>query len=188
MRALLDNAGIGDCHRAFLDFAIGKLRPERQRDRRPASADRCSSWSYFTFFSQRMDFAWAKADLAFAYRQYARLMDHWRAVLPRERFIEVDYEDLIADREAVTRRLVAFSGLDWHDASLAPSATSERSGPRAYGRRASRSIRLQSPAGGVMNLGLANCANCCRRRKISDERLWCCGVLPSGSGSLSLSP
>jgi hypothetical protein len=75
---------------------------------------------YFTYFSQRMDFAWAKADLAFAYRQYARLMDHWRAVLPRESFLEVDYEDLIADREAVTRHLIAFTGLDWRDACLSP--------------------------------------------------------------------
>jgi len=81
--------------------------------------DTCLSM-YFTYFSQRMDFAWAKADLAFAYRQYARLMDHWRAVLPRESFLEVDYEDLIADREAVTRHLIAFSGLDWHDACLSP--------------------------------------------------------------------
>jgi hypothetical protein len=81
--------------------------------------DTCLSM-YFTFFSQQMDFAWARADLAFAYRQYAGLMDHWRAVLPSERFIEVDYEDLIADREAVTRRLIAFSGLDWDDSCLSP--------------------------------------------------------------------
>jgi hypothetical protein len=75
---------------------------------------------YFTFFKERMDFAWAKADLVFAYRQYARLMEHWRAVLPRKRFIAVDYEALIADREAVTRQLIAFTGLDWHDACLSP--------------------------------------------------------------------
>jgi hypothetical protein len=81
--------------------------------------DTCLSM-YFTFFSQRMDFAWAKADLAFAYRQYARLMDHWRGVLPRESFIEVDYEELVADREAVTRRLIAFAGLDSNDACLMP--------------------------------------------------------------------
>jgi Sulfotransferase family len=31
----------------------------------------------------------------------------------RERFTEVDYEELIADREAVTRQLIAFTGLDW---------------------------------------------------------------------------
>jgi hypothetical protein len=35
--------------------------------------DTCLSM-YFMFFTGRMDFAWAKADLAFAYRQYARLM------------------------------------------------------------------------------------------------------------------
>jgi tetratricopeptide (TPR) repeat protein len=75
---------------------------------------------YFTFFKGRMDFACAKADLAFAYRQYARLMEHWRAVLPHDRFIEVDYEQLITDRETVTRRLIASSGLDWHDACLEP--------------------------------------------------------------------
>jgi hypothetical protein len=32
----------------------------------------------------------------------------------------VDYEILIADREAVTRRLISFTGLDWHGACLAP--------------------------------------------------------------------
>jgi hypothetical protein len=50
----------------------------------------------------------------------AHYQHHWRAVLPRESFLEVDYEDLIADREAVTRHLIAFSGLDWHDACLSP--------------------------------------------------------------------
>jgi tetratricopeptide (TPR) repeat protein len=84
--------------------------------------DTCLSM-YFTFFKERMDFVWAKADLAFAYRQYARAMEHWRAVLPRESFAEVDYEELIADREAVTRRLIAFSGLDWHDACLSHERT-----------------------------------------------------------------
>ena len=47
-------------------------------------------------------------------------MDNWRAVLPPDRFIDVDYENLVADREAVTRRLIAFVGLDWHDACLEP--------------------------------------------------------------------
>ena len=36
------------------------------------------------------------------------------------RFTEVEYETLIADREAETRRLVAFCGLDWDDACLTP--------------------------------------------------------------------
>jgi hypothetical protein len=81
--------------------------------------DTCLSM-YFTNFKEKFEFVSDKGDLAFAYRQYARLMDHWRAVLPSDRFVEVDYEILIADRQTLTRRLIAFTGLDWHDACLAP--------------------------------------------------------------------
>ncbi len=81
--------------------------------------DTCLS-IYFTHFKQMIGFANDKADLVAAYRQYARLMDHWRAVLPSERFLEIEYEALIADRPAMTRRLIAFSGLEWHDGCLQP--------------------------------------------------------------------
>jgi tetratricopeptide (TPR) repeat protein len=81
--------------------------------------DTCLSM-YFTYFKGRIPFISDKADLAFAYRQYARIIEHWRKVLPSDRFLEIDYEELVADRERVTRRLVAFTGLDWHDACLAP--------------------------------------------------------------------
>jgi hypothetical protein len=47
-------------------------------------------------------------------------MDHWRAVLRSDRFLDMDYEALVADREAVTRRLIAFTGLGWDDACIAP--------------------------------------------------------------------
>jgi hypothetical protein len=33
---------------------------------------------------------------------------------------EVRYEDLVSQREAVTRRLIAFCGVPWHDDSLRP--------------------------------------------------------------------
>ncbi len=75
---------------------------------------------YTTFISARTDFAARRADLVLFYRQYRRLMAHWRAVLPPERFLEIDYESLVTDREAETRRLLAFCGLDWHPACLAP--------------------------------------------------------------------
>jgi tetratricopeptide (TPR) repeat protein len=81
--------------------------------------DTCLSM-YFTNFKEKFEFVSDKGDLAFAYRQYARLMDHWRAVLPSDRFVEVDYESLIADRQTVSRRLIAFTGLGWHDACLTP--------------------------------------------------------------------
>ncbi|MGH7012535.1 MAG: sulfotransferase [Caulobacteraceae bacterium] len=47
-------------------------------------------------------------------------MAHWREVLPAERFVEVEYEALIADPEPLTRALVAACGLEWADACLAP--------------------------------------------------------------------
>jgi hypothetical protein len=45
-------------------------------------------------------------------------MDHWRATLPAERYMEVAYEDVVADLEGQARRMVAFLGLDWDPACL----------------------------------------------------------------------
>ena len=81
--------------------------------------DTCLS-IYFAYFLGRHEYAYDKDDLAFYYRQYRRLMAHWRAVLPPDRFIEVDYETLIANREAETRRLVEFCGVPWDDACMHP--------------------------------------------------------------------
>jgi hypothetical protein len=75
---------------------------------------------YFTLFKGRMPFISDKGDLAFAYQQYSRITEHWRSALPADCFLEVDYEKLVADREAVTRRLIDFCGLDWHDSCLQP--------------------------------------------------------------------
>jgi hypothetical protein len=47
-------------------------------------------------------------------------MDHWREVLPADVFMEVQYERLIADHEAETRRLIKFTGLEWNDLCLRP--------------------------------------------------------------------
>jgi hypothetical protein len=71
-----------------------------------------------------MDYAYDRGDLVFYYRQYERLMDHTRRLLPPDRFTEVDYENLIADREAETRRLIAFCGLEWDQACLSPERNS----------------------------------------------------------------
>jgi tetratricopeptide (TPR) repeat protein len=76
--------------------------------------------NFATNFQIHYDYAGDRASLVFFYRQYERLMAHWRAVLPADRFLEVDYDDLVADPEPVTRRLLAASGLDWNDACLAP--------------------------------------------------------------------
>jgi tetratricopeptide (TPR) repeat protein len=81
--------------------------------------DTCLS-IYSNPFKSRVSFAARKDDLAFAYRQYLRMMEHWRKVLPADIFLDVQYERLIADREAETRRLIAFTGLDWNECCLRP--------------------------------------------------------------------
>jgi hypothetical protein len=47
-------------------------------------------------------------------------MAHWREVLPKDRFFEVDYEELVANRERLTREMIEFLGLGWSDACLFP--------------------------------------------------------------------
>jgi tetratricopeptide (TPR) repeat protein len=75
---------------------------------------------YSTYFATGMDFAADRGDLVFFYRQYERLMEHWRNVLPPEILYETQYEELVADPVARSRDLIAFCGLEWNDACLAP--------------------------------------------------------------------
>ena len=51
------------------------------------------------------------------YREYERLMAHWAQVLPVPVF-DLSYEELTADQEAVSRRLLAFCGLEWDERCL----------------------------------------------------------------------
>jgi len=53
------------------------------------------------------------AELGRYYRHYRSLMAHWRRVLPPGRIFEMRYEELVADTEAVTRRLLDHCGLAW---------------------------------------------------------------------------
>ncbi len=77
-------------------------------------------------FEATMAFAGERGSLVFFYRQYQILMAHWREVLPPDRFIEIDYEELVADPEPTTRRLLAACGLAWNDACLAPHLNRRR--------------------------------------------------------------
>jgi tetratricopeptide (TPR) repeat protein len=73
-----------------------------------------------THFNPRMLFPTGGDMLVGYVRAYQRLCEHWRRVLPPERFIEIDYETLVNSPELVTRRVVAASGLTWDDACLFP--------------------------------------------------------------------
>jgi hypothetical protein len=51
------------------------------------------------------------------YRDYRRLMAHWQGVLELN-MLEVRYEDVVADLEGQTRRLLAFVGLEFNERCL----------------------------------------------------------------------
>jgi tetratricopeptide (TPR) repeat protein len=79
--------------------------------------DTCLSiWT--TYFSQGAIFAYDKANIVAYYREYERLMDYWREVLPKDRLFEVEYEDLTSNPESVIPKIVEFLGLPWDDACL----------------------------------------------------------------------
>ena len=46
------------------------------------------------------------------FAEYRCLMDHWHKVLPSPP-LDVDYEELVEDVEAVARRIVKWCGLEW---------------------------------------------------------------------------
>jgi tetratricopeptide (TPR) repeat protein len=73
-----------------------------------------------THFHPTLAFPTGGAELVAYFRSYQRLMDHWRNVLPADRFLEVDYEGLTREPEPIIRRIIAACGLAWHDACLCP--------------------------------------------------------------------
>ncbi|MGD0189166.1 MAG: sulfotransferase [Rhizomicrobium sp.] len=107
----------------FNFFRLGQIHALMPKARiihcRRDPIDTCLS-TYSSMFNTRVNFAARKDDLVFCYRQYLRLMDHYRKVLPAEMFLDVQYEDLVGDRDTQTRRLIAFAGLDWDESCLRP--------------------------------------------------------------------
>jgi len=79
--------------------------------------DTCLS-CYSTAFSEGHEYAFDLGVLGRRYLRYHRLMAHWRSVLPAGRLLEVRYEDVVADLERETRRMLAHIGLPWHEACL----------------------------------------------------------------------
>lgn len=78
--------------------------------------DTCLS-SYFHDFEAQNSFTY-DLDLIGRYHRYVdRLMDHWAAVLPNP-ILRLPYEDLVANQETWSRRLVEFLDLPWDDRCL----------------------------------------------------------------------
>lgn len=79
--------------------------------------DTCLS-NFTRLFNNGQEQSYDMAELGRYYRGYARLMAHWRKVLPKGAFFEIKYEDLVADTETHARKLIEYCGLEWDDACL----------------------------------------------------------------------
>lgn len=75
--------------------------------------DTCISCFTMLFEEDRVKFSYDLSEIGQFYVNYARLMDHWRSVLPSNSFLEVEYEDLVQNTEEEARRLVDYCGLEW---------------------------------------------------------------------------
>jgi len=64
------------------------------------------------------DYSFDLLDTGRYYLQFDALVCTWRRALPPARFVEVQYEALVADLERESRRLVEFCDLPWNDACL----------------------------------------------------------------------
>jgi tetratricopeptide (TPR) repeat protein len=73
-----------------------------------------------THFHPSLAFPTGGPELVAYFRTYQRLTDHWRRVLPADRYIEVDYEELTRAPEPEIRRMIAACGLAWNDGCLSP--------------------------------------------------------------------
>jgi tetratricopeptide (TPR) repeat protein len=79
--------------------------------------DTCVS-CFTRLFHRKQEHTYDLAELGRYYVDYARLMDHWRKVLPAGAFYDVQYEAIVADQEAEARKLLDYCGLEWNDACL----------------------------------------------------------------------
>lgn len=68
-------------------------------------------------FPRDVPFAYELGDIAGYYREYERLMAHWRKLMPG-RIFEVEYEELVAKTDSISRELVGHCGLKWDDRCL----------------------------------------------------------------------
>jgi tetratricopeptide (TPR) repeat protein len=80
--------------------------------------DNCLS-IYFLHLDPRMSYALDLMDIGHYFREYRRLMTHWKSLFPADIF-DFDYDVLVREPQPAMQRLCAFLGLEWR--GEAPSA------------------------------------------------------------------
>jgi len=78
--------------------------------------DNCLS-IYFLHLDQRMSYALDLADIGHYYRQYRRLMGHWRRVCGSD-LMDFNYDDFVRDPRREAQRLFEFCGVPWDETCL----------------------------------------------------------------------
>jgi tetratricopeptide (TPR) repeat protein len=73
---------------------------------------------YFQVFSNTHSYSNDLEHIAGYYAEYQRLMQHWHQVLPKGAILDVPYEELVAEPDRWSRRLVKFIELPWDPACL----------------------------------------------------------------------
>ena len=86
--------------------------------------DSCFS-NYSHNFASVISYSRQLKDLGSHYSDYHRVMEHWKKVLPIP-ILDVRYEDMVADNEGMSRKLIEFCGLEWDDACLNFNKTERR--------------------------------------------------------------
>lgn len=81
--------------------------------------DTCLS-IFFLHLDQRRPYALDLLDTGHYFRQYRRLMAHWRSLYGSE-ILDFSYEQLVGEPRAAMQALLAFCGLEWAEACLRPA-------------------------------------------------------------------
>jgi hypothetical protein len=134
---------VGIIARALPNARIACLR------RHPMDTVLSNFRNLFAITSRYYDYSYDLMDIARYYARFDRLMAFWQQALPGL-VLELSYEDLVADQEGQTRRLLDHCGLAWNAACLDFTATPRRSPRPAPRKCAARSIAMRSRGGSGM--------------------------------------
>lgn len=97
---------VGMIHKIFPNAVI----IHNQRD----PIDTCLS-CYFNLFSSGYDYSYNLDWLEKYYMGYFGLMKHWQEILPKDRIINIRYENLVDDPKEVISSVLSRCGLEWED-------------------------------------------------------------------------
>ena len=92
--------------------------------------DNCLS-IYFQRFNIAHTYATSLEQLGDYYPLYLDLMAHWNKVLPLP-ILNVKYDELVANQEFETRRMIEFCGLEWDEACLSFHSSKRDVGTPSY--------------------------------------------------------